>query len=219
MSLYILPTSIRDFMKEFATKALENIINQYLSLDPKSQKRFQQLEGKTLKLVIKPLTLYFIFDQHKINVSDSQVDAKIDATIEGAPLAFIQLHFSSKEQIPTLFKQQLTISGDIDFGQEVRDLFSELDIDWEEYLSKFTGDIIAHQMTNLMEGSINFIHQTSSALQQSLTEYLQEETDSLPCREEVEDFCDEVDSLKLRVDRLYAKWQLKTTPKQGNIDE
>ena len=46
-------------------------------------------------------------------------------------------------------------------------------------------------------------------MQQNLTEYLQEETKHLPAREEIEDFFDDVDNLKLRLDRLQAKMKIK----------
>ena len=107
--------------------------------------------------------------------------------------------------MPNLFKQDLSISGDIDFGQDVRDLFGQIDIDWEEHLSHFTGDIIAHQLANLFTSTLKNVDEINTTFQQSLTEYLQEETKCLPCREELNDFFDDVDSMKLRVDRLQAR--------------
>lgn len=192
-------------MKQLAYQTLEDLLNNYLHMDPASEKRLEELAGKNLKLSIKPITVFFAFKKQKIQLLEDIDNQKIDATLEGYPLAFLQLHFSKKDQIPSLFKQDLTVSGDLDFGQEVRDLFSNLDIDWEEQLSKLTGDIVAHQFANIIKSSITNVEQVSSSLQQSFTEYLQEEIKVLPCKEELEDFFDDIDRLRLRVDRLQAK--------------
>jgi len=194
-------------MKQLASAALQDAINNYIALDPSSKAKMKNLSGKVLKLNIKPIELFFCFEQSQIKIKTELESNKdlVDATIAGYPSAFLQLHFSSTENAPDLFKQELTISGDIGFGQDVRDLFQKIDIDWEEHLSHLTGDIIAHQCANLFKRSVAFANDVNQSMQQILTEYLQEETKFLPAREEVEDFFDDVDNLKLRLDRLQAK--------------
>ena len=187
-----------------ALDTLTTVINQYLNLDPDSGARLKALEGKTLKLVIKPISLFFCFEETGLIVKSDIGEQQADATIDGYPLAFIQLHLSSKDA-PNLFKQDLRIEGDIEFGQAVRDLFSKLDIDWEELLAGFTGDMVANQLGKLFEQGKTFFQEVSSSTVETLTEYLQEEAKHLPCREEVDDFCNDVDSLRFRVDRLQAK--------------
>ncbi len=192
-------------MKKLACSALEAAINQYLALDYNSAEKLKKLSNKTILLNIKPLELFFCFDETKIKIKSKHDLNKVDATIAGYPAAFIQLHFSSTENAPNLFKQDLSINGDLEFGQNVRDLFQTIDIDWQEHLSQLTGDIIAHECANVFKRSINFMNDVSQSMQQNLTEYLQEETKHLPCSEEIEDFFDDVDNLKLRLDRLQAK--------------
>lgn len=187
-----------------ALDTLTTVINQYLNLDPDSGARLKALEGKTLKLVIKPISLFFCFEDTGLIVKSDIGEQQADATIDGYPLAFIQLHLSSKDA-PNLFKQDLRIEGDIEFGQAVRDLFSKLDIDWEELLAGFTGDVVANQLGKFFDQGKTFFQEVSNSTVETLTEYLQEEAKHLPCREEVDDFCNDVDSLRFRVDRLQAK--------------
>jgi len=196
-------------MKQLASAALQEAINKYLALDPNSKIKLKNLSGKVLKLNIKPLEIFFCFEETQIKIKPELGSSEVNTTIEGYPLAFIQLHFSSTENAPNLFKQELTINGDIDFGQKARDLFQTIDIDWEEHLSHLTGDIIAHQCANLFKRTVSFTNDISQSMQQNLTEYLQEETKHLPAREEIEDFFDDVDNLKLRLDRLQAKMKIK----------
>ena len=190
-------------MKDLALQSLEKSVNYYLSLDPESVLTLQTLHGKILKLHIKPIVLFFCFENAKVKIK-SQSDLNATATLEGYPLAFLQLPFLDKSQVPKLFKQELKISGDLEFGQQVRHLFQNIDIDWEEHLSQFTGDIVAHEVTNIFHRTTNFFKKINHSMQRNLTEYLQEETEHLPCKEEIEDFCDDIDHLKLRVDRLQA---------------
>lgn len=192
-------------MTTLAFSSFEKALNHYLNLDPKSRHKIAKLQGKTLKLYIKPIVVFFCFEEHKVCIKQNVSEENIIATLEGYPLAFIQLHFSSKENAPKLFKQDLSITGDIQFGQEVRDLFQTIDIDWEEYLSHFTGDIIAHEAIKFLNHTSRFAQKIGLNLQQSLTEYLQEEAKHLPTKEEIDDFCDDIDHLTLRADRLQAR--------------
>lgn len=192
-------------MKDFAIQSLEKSINHYINLDPNATLKVQALSNNILKLCIKPVVLYFHFHEKHIQIKADNNDDNVTATIEGYPLAFLQLAFLDKKKVPQLFKQDLSISGDIAFGQNVRDLFQNIDIDWEEHISSFTGDIIAHELANIFSHSKKFTHNMLTSMQKNITEYLQEETAHLPCREEIDDFCQDIDHLKLRVDRLQAK--------------
>lgn len=191
-------------MIDLALYSLEKSLNHYLALDPNSAEKLHALEGKILKLVIKPIEIFFSFENQFIKINSQPEKNIITATLEGYPLAFLQLPFLDKAQIPKLFKQELKISGDLEFGQHVRDLFQNIDIDWEEQISSMTGDIIAHELSQCFQYSKKFANKLTHSIQRNVTEYLQEESKDLPCREEVEDFCDDIDHLKLRVDRLDA---------------
>lgn len=188
----------------FALSALEKAINQYVALDPEIDEKRQPLEGKCLKLIIKPVTLYFSFDKDKITLSNDSHQSP-DATLEGYPLSFLKLHFSDADHLFSLFKTDISIQGDIEVGQQVKALFESIDIDWEEHLSQLTGDIIAHQVATVLKRTQTFGEGLLKSTQKNMTDYLQEECRLLPTKEELNDFYDDVDTLRLRVDRLCAK--------------
>ncbi len=99
----------------------------------------------------------------------------------------------------------MEIRGDTDTGQAFQDILSEVDLDWEEPLSRLTGDVIAHQAGKLVHEGRQFIRQACGTLEQDLSEYLQEEARLLPARIEVHYFLDEVDRLRSDTDRLTAR--------------
>ena len=84
-------------------------------------------------------------------------------------------------------------------------MVEKLEIDWEEHLSRLTGDIIAHQIGNTVRGLFRWGERSAEHLGQDAADYLQEETDILPVPWEVEGFIEEVDTLRSDIDRLEAR--------------
>lgn len=179
---------------------LQLIINKCLSLDPGLTRHLQQLEGKNLAIICTDMpaqSMYCVFANGQINLSSS-APQEIDVTIQGTVRSF--LHYAVTKQ-----RAGITISGDATVAATVEKLYSQLDINWEEELSKFTGDAIAHQAIYSLRQIKQFGRDTSSSLGAMVTEYLQEESKLLPTAYEVESFMQDVDELRLRVDRLEAR--------------
>ncbi|MCB1903235.1 MAG: sterol-binding protein, partial [Gammaproteobacteria bacterium] len=84
-------------------------------------------------------------------------------------------------------------------------ILAAMDIDWEEQLSHFTGDLLAHKTGNLLRTVRNWGTSSSTSLKLDLKEYLQEELRLLPGRLEVETFLGNVDVLRDDVERLQAR--------------
>ncbi len=183
---------------------LANALNQYLALDSQSLDKIKALNGKVLKLTITPIYFYIVFNDSRIELKPT-IEDEPDTSIEGLPWSYIQMHFASSTQKSQLFKDGLSIKGDIDFGQKVQALFNEIDIDWEEHLSKLTGDIVANEFFKLCHSTKKWADNFKESMRLNTRDYLQEESDFLPTQEELQDFYDDVDSLALRVDRLSAK--------------
>ena len=104
-----------------------------------------------------------------------------------------------------MFNDKIKISGDVELGQHVKQLFDEIDIDWEGHLAQFTGDIIAHNVGSIIRRGLAFKEQLNTSIRLDLSEYLQEELRVFPPKEEIEDFFNDIDELSLSVERLDAK--------------
>lgn len=192
-------------IKKYSLKALQKAINHALSLDESMPEKIDQLDGKTLEIIIAPLEVNFFihFDKGQLELLD-QYDKAVDTVIHSSPLGLIRLSFLPASKARSIFNDKIRLSGDIELGQAVKKLFDELDIDWEGHLAHFTGDVVAHQLGSFFRKGLAFKNQFTESLNHNLRDYLQEELSVLPTRAEINDFFDDIDSLAMDVERLEA---------------
>lgn len=185
--------------------ALEISLNRYLELDPESLKRLKSIKGSVIKVELRglELTFYLLPDDHGIQVMGIYED-DADTCLSGSPLAWITMGLSGDTQ-KTLFSGDVEISGDTELGSQFKQILSELDIDWEEHLSHFSGDVIAHQVGRFFRGASKWGEQARDTLALDVSEYLQEEKRLVATQPEVEHFNTEVDHLREDTDRLEAR--------------
>jgi ubiquinone biosynthesis protein UbiJ len=188
-----------------AIRGLEAIINRYLRLDPAIGPRLLSLSGRCIGIELRGLdvTLYLFPDEHGIRLSD-HCEGEPDTVLRGTPLGMVRLGIGGNTE-KTLFSGEVVIEGDVETGQAFKTLLDELDIDWEEQLSKLTGDIVAHQLGNMARHGRRALRLGVSTLEKDLGEYLQEELQVLPTRIETENFSAAVTRISMDVDRLSAR--------------
>jgi len=80
-------------------------------------------------------------------------------------------------------------------------------VDWEEPLSKLTGDVVANQLGNAVRDVSGWLRDATKTNALNVSEYFREEEAMLPSKFEVNKFKANVDELRLSVDRLEAKVQ------------
>ena len=184
--------------------ALESALDLYLKQDSAALQRCAKMTGKCVAISLSGtgVTLYFLPDNDGIQVL-SQYEGDVDTLLTGSPLGFARLGFDSRED--ALFQGAVQIEGDTAIGQQFQDIFAGGSWDWEEQLSKFTGDIIAHQAGKFVRHAQHFFKDTSNTFADNSSEYLQEEARLLPTRVEIRYFLDDVDKLRSDIDRLDAR--------------
>ena len=188
-------------MIKTATTALEKLINSYLKLDPESSVHLTKMQGKILQLKISDwnLQFYFLIGPHGLQILN-HYEGTADTSLKAKSWDFLRL----LKKAATDFSA-LTIEGDIELGRQFRDFLHSIDIDWEEHLSKFTGDVIAHRVGSFARNLQQWGKNAAASMQQNITEYLQEEKHLLVTKAEMEDFINEVTHLRQDVERLEAK--------------
>ena len=188
--------------------AIEKAINRYLALDPVSLERLSSYRDKTVAVEISGLnfTFYILIKDKGVVVFQQEPD-KIDTWLVGTPVSLMKMGLSNKavETENILFSGEVEIRGDVELGQALKTVFNEIDVDPEEQLSKITGDVVAHQVGNLVRGGMQWGRNSLQTLELDLAEYLQEEIHFVPRREEVDSFLSEVDQLRSDVDRMEAR--------------
>ncbi len=188
-----------------ALALLEQAVNAALALDPDTGRRLARLQGKTIAMELSgtgiTLTLQPTLDGKLRLMGD--FDGEIDTTLRGAPFALLRI--STGRTGEAMFDGGVEIDGDVELGQQIQRVFEQLDIDWEEHLSRLTGDIIAHQIGNTLRDLFAWGRRSAEHLGRDGADYLQEESDTLPVEWEVAEFIKGVDTLRSDVDRIEAR--------------
>ncbi len=191
---------------------LEAALNRYLRLDPDAMVRMAALQQRSIAIELTPLqlTLYVVPGANGVQLR-SQVESGPDTVLRGTPLGLAQLGLGSQSG-KTLFSGSVTIEGDVETGQAFKAILDEMDIDWEEQLSRLTGDVVAHQLGNTARRAASALRHGRRTLEQDLGEFLQEELRVLPTRIETENFSADVARLGMDTDRLAARVRRLQTP-------
>jgi ubiquinone biosynthesis protein UbiJ len=192
---------------------LEAALNRYLRMDPDAMARMAALQPRSIAIELTPLqlTLYVVPAEDGVRLP-AHLDTGPDTVLRGTPLGLAQLGLGN-ESGKTLFSGSVTIEGDVETGQAFKAILDEMDIDWEEQLSRLTGDAIAHQLGNTARQAARVLRQGRHTLERNIGEYLQEELRVLPTRIETENFTAAVSRLSIDTDRLAARIRrLQATP-------
>jgi len=101
--------------------------------------------------------------------------------------------------------QDVGIEGDTGLAETAGFLFRNLRWDFEEDLSRATGDVLAHRIGETLRGLERWRVQTAEAWTGALGTYVTEEEPLVASRAEIERFNREVDRLRDDVARLEAR--------------
>jgi ubiquinone biosynthesis protein UbiJ len=196
---------------QLVTSGIELAMNQLLKLDDDSQQRLKKLSGKSLQVTIKELPWPLLFNfSEQIDVgtvipsdNDSEpepVDCLIELNLETLP------KLKDSSQLTQLIqKKQLNLIGDIYVAQTFSALLKDLDVDWEEQLSRYTGDVVAHQTFSSMR---TIFDTAKTQIEQGvieLGEYLTQRDSIAVKPSEMIEFSQGVSDLRSSTERLSAK--------------
>jgi ubiquinone biosynthesis accessory factor UbiJ len=202
-------------IKALLTDILERLLTQLLSLDRDVAELLVPLSGKVIAVNFQPIdqTIFFCpTDQGIQLVGDYYGD--VDTHIEGSVTTMALMTFNTTS-MRSIFTGDLKISGDMAVGRNFQRFFKQLDPDFEERLSQYTGDIAAHQLGNVVRSSFRYKRDALKTLQLNMTEFLQDETQDTPSGPEVDVFFKQVDDLRSDFDRLV----LRVNRLQGKVKE
>lgn len=185
-------------------KPLESLLNRNIAGSARARGLLAQVAGRSLELRLSstPLRLRFVAGSEGVTLATSG-EAPADATIEGMPFTLARLALGDPAQ--SIRAGGTQVAGDAEVAQGFQKLFAAAQPDFEEELSRLTGDVAAHHLANLARGAIDFGRRARDTFAQNVAEYLTEESHDVPLRPEVEAFIAGVDGLREAADRLEAR--------------
>ena len=192
-------------LNTFFLPILSKCMNAYLHLDPNSVSRLQYLDGHIITIELLPFHFIFqcVFTADGVHLF--QHENKIaDTKIIGTPLRLMQVMINKKHR-QQFFSDDVKIEGNAEIGQQVIALFDELEIDDEALFAQFIGDVPAYHTKRFLQRTKKWLKKTDDSLTQQIRDYLHEEKTLYPSREALQDFYQDIDLLRMDVDRMEAK--------------
>lgn len=196
-------------LSQSALMGIESLINKALAYDPATQAKLAKLSGHVLAIQITSpeFTVFVMPDMDGINLM-SAWDGDVDARLAGSALALARLPF---EDLVSLRESGVSLLGKTQLVADLSEIIKTLDIDWEEMISRLTGDVVGHQVANVIRGQVNWWRDRGRSGKRLTHEFLTQEINLLPSRLELAEYYREVDALRFAVDRVQAKLHLLST--------
>lgn len=186
-----------------ALAGLEKLINTALRYDPGTRIALGNLADQVLAInVTAPaFTIYLTPDEQGLRLM-GHWEGEVHTQLRGSLPALLQL---ARSERTSFADSGVEVIGNTGLLVDLQRLLKNLDIDWEEALSELLGDVVGHQGAGMIRTGVNYARDRTSETKRLISEFLTEELQTLPSRNELEDFYQDVDELRLQVDRLEAR--------------
>ena len=188
------------------SKTFEIAFSAAIHLDEMQGNAFQQLEGKVVELWIAPVKfpVFCLINNSKIT-TQTILNGDADVTLKTGLRQFRVL-------AQTGYFETKYIRGDALIGETFVKAMEGLEIDWEEHLSHYTGDLLAFKIGNGMRSIMQKKQDTKHSMSDAITEYLQFEINALPAPHQIKNFIEDVsmtanqvDDIEQRIETLMQK--------------
>lgn len=169
-----------------------------------------------IEVTLPPIAVFALIVEDGVELYHRS-DATADVSVRGNPmdLAAQLLDWNTR---PGVIGGPVQITGNSDLLQELQDLARELHIDWGALLEPVTGSELAQQIDYGARQLFGWAKQAASRLVDQLGDYVGNESGLIPSRREVYEFGQDVDDIRMDVDRLDARIQRLRAARNGKND-
>lgn len=180
---------------------LEAAIRRALEFDPDTRERLRDLEGRVVEVSFTGVerSVCVVVEQGGARFH-REPESEPDLRLKGSPVSFGR-YLLAPERVG-LTESGIKIEGDVGLAQRFVGLLRGLDIDWEEWLSRYVGDVIAYRAGRAAEDLRHWARGSAEQTRLDVTELLQEETRLLAPRERVKRLMDDIDAVRSDTERL-----------------
>jgi len=178
--------------------------NRYLDCDPERAQALENINDKILSITIKEANFTLIMQVQNARFFEADLSQQIDASI------IVSMHvlfgkMGGQDQNQLLKDGIIEIQGDSHVASVFNKVMNEIEIDWQDVISKYTGDIVAHQIATGAKSVASVLRRLGDNLRLDVRDYLQDDLQIAVTESEVEHFVEQVDDLRARTDRLEAR--------------
>ncbi len=186
--------------------ALEKSLNLALKYDPSTRNKLQALQDKSVRVRCESpaLSLTFFITQENIRVSSVDDGYSADVTISGQARDFLKLIGQPTHSLNDL---HIDVSGKVNLLNHIKNILSDVDIDWEEPLTEILGIVPGHALAESIRSTFGWVKRQSHDFEEALPDLLTEELRALPSESELNDYYKNVDQLSSASQRIDARVQ------------
>jgi len=179
----------------------EKMVNKVLSMDEEIMESLATLDGKVFAIdILNTAVRFFILPSGEGITLASEYEGKADVAIKGTPSALLGMITTEK-----VGAGDVEIIGNVGLAHKFQSILKTMDLDWEEYLSQFMGDIAAHKVGNFLRGMSRFAKESGKTIGLDISEYLRYEKEALLDKSELDEFNQAVGKLRDDVERLQKR--------------
>ena len=188
-------------------RALELVLNRALAMDAETRTQVATLEGQRIGIDLRGtgLALAISVQDGRLQVGPHWEEAS-DLNLRAAPASLLAFALRRGED-SALPPGKVEISGDAELARRMERLLRGFRPDIEEAFAKTFGDVLGVPLARGLHGAFKWSRESARALAWDTAEFLREESRDLIAPAEMEQFLDDVDSLRERADRLSARLQ------------
>jgi len=189
---------------ETLLRPLAVFLNRQIQARTPARELCAKLEDRVFAVRVKDtaLAMYIIVGPGEIFLASEHSDDP-DVVVTGSLLSLARL--AGAEGDAALRDGAVDITGDEEIALQFQDLLRYGRPDLEEELSGVVGDVIAHTVGDFARNLERWGKETRSTLRQNVSEYLQEESRTVPSRYETDVFQKQVESLRDDVARFEVR--------------
>ena len=187
-----------------ALAAAELGLNRVLKLDSTALPRLAPLSGQVIAIHCSApsLTLFVLPSGDGLQLASHWESAHCSLNAPAAQLLQLLL---AQDKNSVLHHPEVKLSGDSAALLTLSQVLNDLELDWEYELSRWLGPLAAPLLAGHMRLRAHWLEQGAGQLKQHLADFLSEESAGLVGRREAHSQFDELDRLKLALDRLDAR--------------
>ena len=189
---------------ETLLRPLAAFLNRQIQAKTPARELCAKLEDRVFAVRVKDtaLAMYIIVGPGEISLASEYSDDP-DVIVSGSLLSLAR--FAGPEGDAALRDSAIDLTGDEEIALQFQDLLRYGRPDLEEELSGVVGDVVANTLGEFARNLERWGKEARSTLRQNVSEYLQEESRTVPSRYETDVFRQQVESLQDDVARFDAR--------------
>lgn len=187
---------------------LNKALNRALKTDRWLMQSWSALAGRVLSLEIKeleqPVYVYLLADGVLLSLEQPE---QIDVTITGDIAGLLALAKAEDPQT-IILARKVKIHGDVATLQDVQRYVTMFEFDWEGEISRFIGPLWAGAAGQGVCATKRWLEQAGESFKKNTSEFVLYEQRLLVSHDEMSDWIEGIQALRLDLERLMARLRL-----------